>query len=210
MIFNAGHIYHIYNRGNKSQRIFFSKENYSFFLRKVKQHIAPYADVLAWCLMPNHFHVMIWVHGRSLQSDHPLAGKTLNASIGIMLRSYTRAIHRQERISGSLFQQSTKAICLSDHSEISPAWFQTAFGSMINLPDDESQYPVKCFHYIHQNPVKAGLVAHARDWEFSSFQDHAGLRKGSLIHRERVEELGLVAPRPGEHPRPGDFPSPGR
>ncbi len=62
MIFEQGHLYHIYNQGNNRQRIFFSRENYLFFLAKIKKHILPYADLLAWCLMPNHFHLMVYVN----------------------------------------------------------------------------------------------------------------------------------------------------
>ncbi len=55
-------LYHIYNQGNNRQRIFFTTENYLFFLKKIKLHVLPYADILAWCLMPNHFHLMVYVH----------------------------------------------------------------------------------------------------------------------------------------------------
>jgi len=61
MQFATDHIYHIYNRGNNAQPIFFSRENYLFFLKKVRKHILPHADILAWCLMPNHFHFMVYV-----------------------------------------------------------------------------------------------------------------------------------------------------
>ncbi|MFA5647265.1 MAG: hypothetical protein WC951_03050 [Bacteroidales bacterium] len=62
MIFEKSHLYHVYNQGNNRQRIFFSRENYLFFLEKIKKHVLPYADVLAWCLMPNHFHLMAYVN----------------------------------------------------------------------------------------------------------------------------------------------------
>lgn len=52
MQFEDGHIYHIYNQGNNRQKIFFDRENYLFFLRKVKTYILPYADIFAWCLYP--------------------------------------------------------------------------------------------------------------------------------------------------------------
>jgi putative transposase len=61
MHFEKESLYHIYNQGNNRQKIFFSQENYLFFLRKIKIHVLPYADILAWCLMPNHFHLMVWV-----------------------------------------------------------------------------------------------------------------------------------------------------
>ena len=62
MIFEKGYLYHIYNQGNNKQNIFYNRDNYLFFLKKVNVHILPYADVLAWCLMPNHFHLMLLVN----------------------------------------------------------------------------------------------------------------------------------------------------
>ncbi|MDK2978647.1 MAG: REP-associated tyrosine transposase [Bacteroidales bacterium] len=50
MKFEKGYIYHIYNQGNNREKIFFNRENYWFFLKKVKIHIIPYSYILAWCL----------------------------------------------------------------------------------------------------------------------------------------------------------------
>ena len=61
MLLETNHIYHIYNQGNNKQKIFFREDNYLFFLQKMKTHLLPYADIMAWCLMPNHFHWMIYV-----------------------------------------------------------------------------------------------------------------------------------------------------
>ncbi len=62
MHFENGYIYHIYNQGNNSHKIFFNNENYLYFLRKIKIYIVSHADILAWCLMPNHFHMMVLVN----------------------------------------------------------------------------------------------------------------------------------------------------
>ena len=48
MHFESDHLYHIFNRGNNSQTIFYNRENSLFFLQKIKQYILPYADILAW------------------------------------------------------------------------------------------------------------------------------------------------------------------
>lgn len=61
MHFESDHIYHVFNRGNNSQKIFFTRENYLFFLEKISTYITPFTDILAWCLMPNHFHLMIYI-----------------------------------------------------------------------------------------------------------------------------------------------------
>ena len=130
MKFFPENIYHIYNRGNNKQQIFFIEENYSFFLQKIKKEIIPICDILAYCLMPNHFHMMVYLPSpptrQTAQSGqtgrwekkanmHPLSRK-----IGTLLSSYTQAINKQENRTGSLFQQKTKAIELSNEDEIYP------------------------------------------------------------------------------------------
>ncbi|MBL7904957.1 MAG: hypothetical protein JNL22_08035 [Bacteroidales bacterium] len=141
-------IFHIYNQGNNRQPIFFEKENYFFFLRKMQTHILPYADFLAWCLMPNHFHWMIYVRKTELlgsanriqtspgnfviknagiisEPSKPRISEvtTLNQSIGVLLASYTRAINKRNGFSGSLFRKKTQAICLNDNSVTLKAGF---------------------------------------------------------------------------------------
>jgi len=199
MQFEPNNIYHLYNRGNNSQTLFFNRENYMFFLQKAKTYITPFADILAWCLMPNHFHFMIYVNcveieisEQEMKSHQLIKMRTLNDSVSIMLRSYTRAIQKQEKITGSLFQHRTKSVCLTEVTGVSPAWFNTKYGATINIPDPEKEYPQVCFNYIHHNPVKSRIVKKAEDWEFSSYSDYCGLRKGKLVNRERAKEFGLL------------------
>lgn len=110
-----------------------------------------------------------------------------------MLRSYTRAIHKQRGTSGTLFREATKAECITKTDEgVTPSFYNTSTGTSINLHDAEHSYPNICFDYIHRNPVVAGLCKHPEDWEFSSAIDYAGLRDGKLINRERAREFGLV------------------
>ncbi len=201
MLIEKGHIYHIYNQGNNRQKIFFNRENYFFFLGKMKEYILPYTDIMAWCLMPNHFHWMVYVRETDIfrsrgatQSRTPTISDNIsfNKSIGILLASYTRAINNQENITGSLFREKTKAECLTAYNGITPSFYNTEFGTIMNITDPEKEYPRICFNYIHNNPVKAGLVKSAEDWEFSSCQDVCGMRNGKLINRERINEFGLT------------------
>lgn len=122
MRFIEGEIYHVYNRGNNKQPIFFTRENYLFFLAKIRKELLPYCDIISYCLMPNHFHLEVFIKplptsGLAISShstDRQPAGKTFNNGLAILLRSYTRAIHKQQNITGSLFQQKTKARLLNN------------------------------------------------------------------------------------------------
>ena len=195
MQFEKGYIYHVYNQGNNRQKIFFQKRNYEFFLKKIETNIKPFADILAYCLMPNHFHLMVLV--RELDLPNPsegfaqseaLAYRSINQSIGIMLRSYTNAINKQEKRTGTLFRKQTKAECVNCPDGITRS-FITKEGItevMQSLP--ELQYPQVCFNYIHLNPVKAGLVKKTEDWEFSSAGVYSGKRKSTLVNIDMAKE----------------------
>ncbi len=249
MILETEYLYHIFNQGNNGQRIFFNRENYLFFLKKTTEFMLPYADILAWCLMPNHFHFMVYVHdmevevadtdgftlgqrtdgftlrgsdtdgftlartsinsnisvseavskspseavsklpSEAVSNSKPKKKRNFNDSIGLQLRSYTRAINIQENRTGSLFRTPTKAECITKIGEITPSFFNKSFGTMFNRSIPELEYPKICFNYIHYNPVNAKLAKHPEDWEFSSYRDYCGLRMGKLVNKERAKEF---------------------
>lgn len=198
MNFQQGHIYHVYNQGNNRQNIFFNDENYLFFQKKMRDYLLPYADILAWCLMPNHFHWMLYVHHINVIDKNTTIEKTeiarsLNDSIGILLRSYTRAINKQQGFSGSLFRNETKASCMTHFNGVSDSYFNTAFGAQINFRPQEKQYPKVCFDYIHQNPVRAHLVSNPADWKHSSYQEIYHNSEDHLVNIDRIKELGLYS-----------------
>lgn len=159
-------IYHLYNRGNNRQRIFFSRENYLYFLRKCHKYLKPYCDILAWCLMPNHFHFLLNITEESLirVKTGGIAIPKITNGFRLLQSSYAKGINRQEDRTGNLFQQKIKA-------------------------KEVNQYAVTAFYYIHQNPVMAGLVTKLTEWEFSSYLDFAGLRSGTLCNREKAITL---------------------
>lgn len=189
MILEQGNIYHLYNQGNNRGLIFFRKENYHYFQQKLAKHILPFADLLAWCLMPNHFHLMIAIQ----KKNEPYQ---LNNSIAVMLRSYTRAINFQEKRTGALFREGTKAEFLDsiesgklkrENSSNRVTSSHPVTGYLVN----EEEYLHTCFNYILNNPVKAGLVRQISDWEFSSFQEINNPQDKLPINKELVGELGL-------------------
>ncbi len=200
MDLKTGRFYHIYNRGKNSQKFFFNRDNYLFFLRKIRKHIFPFASIVSWCLMPNHFHLLVLVLREEIEVENDylidkncetINTQTLNQSLGILLSSYIRAIHNQEKITGSLFQKRTKAKLIFDEIKIEPAYWNTTFGTQINIPEGKS-YLETCIEYIHQNPVYSGLVKGAEDWEFSSFRDYIGLREGKLLDYNLLMDEKLI------------------
>jgi putative transposase len=141
--FQTGNFYHIYNRGNNRQNIFFERENYLHFLRLMREHLATNGvDILAYCLMPNHYHFLAY-----LQDDN------LSAAMHRLSVSYTKAINKRFDRCGVLFQGRFQSIHVND-----------------------TDYLIHLSRYIHLNPVKAGFVDRAEEWEFSSYLEYAGLR----------------------------------
>jgi putative transposase len=58
------------------------------------------------------------------------------------------------------------------------------------LPD--AAYITKCFHYIHNNPVAAGLVTEPEEWKWSSYRFYIGKRKKSFCNKELAHNfLGI-------------------
>lgn len=168
--FHQHKTYHVYNQGNNKQQIFFTNENYLYFLKTYRALVAPLADTIAYCLMPNHFHFLLSTNEQSVQQLKvgSLTLSALSNGIGMLLSSYATAINKQQHTTGSLFRQKTKAKSLDSGSE---------------------NYTRTTFHYIHQNPLEAGLVSSLNDWEYSSFKDYIGLRKGTLCNQKLAQQL---------------------
>lgn len=173
MEFIPDRLYHFYNRGNNKVKIFYNRDNYLYFLRKIRKHMLPHCHILAYCLMTNHFHFL-------LNTIENLIDNSLNKDIGTMLSSYTKAINKQEKRSGSLFQQHSSAIDLEQEVSHSTSGSRTMM---------TNEYPFICFNYIHQNPYNAGMVKRMEDWEFSSFKDYCGIRNRTLCNRTLAREL---------------------
>jgi putative transposase len=100
----VGNFYHIYNRGNNRQLIFFERENYIYFLQLIRGHlIANSVDIVAYCLMPNHYHFLVY-----------LRDETLSDAMKSLSLSYTKAINKRCNRSGVLFQGRFQSIHVTE------------------------------------------------------------------------------------------------
>ena len=89
-----GSYYHLFNRGNNKEKIFFESNDYSYFLRQFKHYLLPSIDVFAYCLMPNHFHFFVRINEE----------ETFKKGIKNFFISYSKSINKKYHRVGSLFQ----------------------------------------------------------------------------------------------------------
>ena len=99
MKINSDTYYHIYNRGNNKQPVFFENDNYIFFLNQFKKHVSPFCEVYAYCLMPNHFHFFLRIDDKEM----------FEKGVKNFFISYSKAINKKHNRVGSLFQGRYKA-----------------------------------------------------------------------------------------------------
>ncbi|MGK7890288.1 MAG: transposase [Leptolyngbyaceae cyanobacterium] len=104
MAFIPGQFYHLYNRGVNRDRIFFERENYLHFLRQWRRYLVPHTlDVLAYCLMPNHYHFLVQVRDEGLSEK-----------MGFLSLAYTKAINKRHNRCGPLFQGRFQSIHVNE------------------------------------------------------------------------------------------------
>lgn len=134
-------IYHIIVRGINRQTIFFEDDDYQKYIDTIRRFIANGdANVLGYCLMSNHLHLLI--------QDNNIAISKIMKQIGT---SYAYWYNCKYERSGHVFQDRFK-------SE--------------NIEDDS--YLITVIRYIHQNPVKAGIVTKAENYIWSSCRVYYG------------------------------------
>ena len=159
--------YHIYNRGNNRERIFFEPDNYLFFLKKIKEYLVPVADVLVYCLMPTHYHIVARVKPKQTSEILKTSDVSDEVSKAMMKLSvsYTKAINKRFQRAGVLFQGQFQA-----------------------KPILTSYYLLNLCRYIHGNPVKDGLIADVSQWQYSNYLEWIGERDGKLVDKAFVQD----------------------
>jgi len=99
--FAQGQFYGIYNRGVGRQPMFREEENYLFLLRRVQKYASALdITVVAYCMMPNHYHFLL------RQDDQVPAGRLPQR----VFNSYTKAFNKRYDRTGTLFEGPFKAI----------------------------------------------------------------------------------------------------
>ena len=98
--FSPANFYHVYNRGNNRQKVFLEAENYRFFLRRLRFYFNSNGiDLIAYCLMPNHYHLLI-------RPERKIDFSNVMRSFSV---SYVKSINKVYHRVGHLFQGNFEA-----------------------------------------------------------------------------------------------------
>lgn len=182
--FSSGEYYHLYNRGNSKQTIFLDTQDYTYFLRllfvanskkpfpKLRRLAHPYSyerggellDIGAYCLMPNHFHLLV-----KMGDDKSVS--TFMQRVGT---SYSMYFNKKYKRTGGLFEGKYKATHVAED-----IYFQYLFAYIhlnpAKLMDSEWKEKMK---------VSPGaLYEYVENYSYSSYQDYLflGVRPQSVI-----------------------------
>ncbi|OFY85055.1 MAG: hypothetical protein A3F72_04740 [Bacteroidetes bacterium RIFCSPLOWO2_12_FULL_35_15] len=168
--------YHIYDHSNGSDNLFRNEDNYLYFLKKYAEYLGPVFETFAYCLMPNHFHLLIKVKSEEMlklyfkSTDSKISNQQENIyealihQVGSFLNAYTKAYNKAFRRKGSLFVQSFNRKQITNNN-----------------------YFTKLIHYIHFNPVHHNFVNDFLQWKYSSFHSIIS-DKETLLERQQVIE----------------------
>jgi len=167
-----GKYYHIYNRGNNGIDLFYETENYNHFLRLYEKYIDPIAETFAWCLMRNHFHILVYIKETNeidttkLEYSSTDKPKNISASkqFSNLFNAYTLAMNKRYNRTGSLFEKNFKRKVVSSEN-----------------------YFRKLIFYIHNNPIHHRFTEHIVEYPWTSYGTIISTKQTKL-QRNRVIE----------------------
>jgi len=143
----SNEFYHIYNRGNNKERIFFEEKNYTFFLERFAYFVSEGNALLhVFCLMPNHFHFLLQI----------LDSRKFQKSFARFLISYVKSVNAVYGRGGHLFEGRFKAkliendeylLHLSRYIHLNPV-----FATLVKRAEDWKFSSYR--DYIHEKPTR--------------------------------------------------------
>lgn len=185
----AGRVYHLYNRGNNREDLFRDAFDYQCFLQLYRKYIHSRVDTLAYCLMGNHFHLMVRIRVASRVADDPwdASPRSVTQAFSNHFNAYTRTFNQRHQRTGRLFAEHFGRIEVSDES-----------------------YFARLVTYIHRNPQRHGFVPDFRSWRWSSFAAicslgptlvernevldwYSGLKEFEIAHLRDEDSAGLIS-----------------
>ncbi|WP_255515580.1 hypothetical protein [Flavobacterium sp. ZT3R18] len=152
-------------------------ENYYHFLRLYAKYIEPVAETFAWCLLKNHFHILVRIKEKSEINNGELSYSTTekpkvidpSRQFSHLFNAYTQAINKRYNRTGSLFETTFERKLVT-----SETYFQ------------------KLIYYIHNNPVHHGFVNQMSLYPWSSYETVISSKPTKLKREEVIEIFGDI------------------
>jgi hypothetical protein len=176
--------YHVYNRGINGEDLFKQDRNYAYFLNKYAHFLGPVADTFAYCLLKNHFHLLIKIKDIETLNNFYLENSSnneiknglhhpdfiVNKQFAKLFSSYSQSINIANKRTGSLFETPFKRIEVTS-----------------------DLYLTRLIWYIHHNPQKHGFVSDFRDYPNSSYHAHLSNKNTKLKRDDVIEWFGGIS-----------------
>ncbi len=166
-----GKFYHVWNRGNNRENLFYTPANYEYFLRMYADYLEPVAETYSFCLLPNHFHLLIRTRSTIVVSPMGETTKKISNPVSQAFQrfftAYSQAINIQQHRTGSLFQKPFKRLEITSTQQLA------------NL-----------VQYIHTNPQKHGIIDDFRQCPWSSYDRIIRNRPSKLKKEEVLQWFG--------------------
>jgi len=175
-----GKKYHLQSRAVGSENLFREPMNYELFLTRFDKYISAIADTYCYCLLPNHFHVLIRIKEE------------------LTLRKYFKELrHRKysaENIPAMIMQQFSNL--LNSYSKSYNIKYERKGALFIDYLRREeiktdNQLAATIF-YIHKNPVHHGYSKGIDQWKWSSFNTILSTNPTKLIRMEVLDLFGGI------------------
>jgi putative transposase len=182
--------YHIYSRGVAKQPIFLDTQDYEVFLSLLKRYLSdkpaksdarvsypwyqPQLELLAYCLMPNHIHLLVYQHEARILPDFMRS----------LLTSYSMYFNRRYKRVGPVFQSRYLA------STIDRENYLEHISRYIHLnPKDWKSYPYSSLAY-YMSSKKAEWIKPKRILDiFSDQKTYWRFLEDYEAHKQLLDEL---------------------
>ncbi|WP_340104496.1 hypothetical protein [Rhodohalobacter sp. 8-1] len=183
--------YHIHHRGVKGDNIFYQDSDYQRFLEKYFYYLYIAADTYAYCLIPNHFHVLLRVRPEEEQLE--LFSKCQKKMIGS--QDFTPAHHN---IDYPDFKNYCASNQIGHFLNSYTRYFNTASertgiifdGRFKRIEIDSIKYLSHLICYIHRNPIHHHLCRDYSSYKYSSYNSLFSDKKTLLNKAEILRFLG--------------------
>ncbi len=174
--------YHIYNRGNNHENIFYHRNNYIYFLNKYNEYMSNYLQTYVFCLLPNHFHFLIKTHGNS---------EIISEQFRKFFKTYAEKINQQTGRSGSLFLKPFRRKIITEDNYLKRMIFYIHFNPVHHrISESFEDYKWSSYKWI-LDPKRTGLQKEEiLDWfngKESYIEFHKDLSNLSMIKEFVIE-----------------------